>query len=184
MREVGRHGFGNVACFRQSSDHRVDGYTSVQYPPRTQDPNSVTAVVCICFYSLQLQTNQCATRTHDANASVAARVSALMLGRETSGARWKSFVEPPAEHAKYPQWLRKISRMTRDTVSPRIFQQCAGGGGDARFCQFWPVIDSSRSMAMNLLKVQYSLGTGHAMARKYLIRNIRVEQNHVEYWID
>ena len=75
-----------------------------------------------------------------------------------------------------------------------VHGQEAGAGDDGtvpaaamwRFLTgLWPVIEQfPQYMAMNLLKVQYRLGAGHAMARKYLIRNIRVEQNHVEYWLD
>jgi pyrroloquinoline quinone (PQQ) biosynthesis protein C len=48
----------------------------------------------------------------------------------------------------------------------------------------WPVIEQfPQYMALNLLKVRYGRTLGQDMARKYLIRNIRVEQNHADYWI-
>jgi len=96
--------------------------------------------------------------------------------------------------SSYPQWLQEIVSECDDArhavVAHEIFQQMHAGVLPAlamrRFLgSFWPVIEQfPQYMAMNLLKVQYRLGVGHAMARKYLIRNIRVEQNHVEYWID
>ncbi len=50
---------------------------------------------------------------------------------------------------------------------------------------FWPVIEQfPQYMAMNLCKVQYGRTPGHDMARHYLIRNIRVEQNHADHWVD
>lgn len=103
-------------------------------------------------------------------------------------------VGPLMELTSYPQWLQEIiaacSDARRAVAAHEIFQQMHEGMLPAvamrRFLSsFWPVIEQfPQYMAMNLLKVQYELGAGHAMARKYLIRNIRVEQNHVEYWID
>jgi len=96
--------------------------------------------------------------------------------------------------SSYPQWLQEIVSACDDArhavVAHEIFQQMHAGVLPAtamrRFLgSFWPVIEQfPQYMAMSLLKVQYRLGAGHAMARKYLIRNIRVEQYHAEYWID
>lgn len=101
---------------------------------------------------------------------------------------------PLMELASYPHWLQDVVAACSDAkhavVGHEIFQQMhAGVLPPAAMRKFlassWPVIEQfPQYMAMNLLKVQYELGTAHAMARKYLIRNIRVEQNHVEYWID
>jgi pyrroloquinoline quinone (PQQ) biosynthesis protein C len=94
----------------------------------------------------------------------------------------------------YPEWLQEIIAECDDArhavVAHEIFQQMHAGvlspaSMRCFLASFWPVIEQfPQYMAMNLLKVQYGLGAGHAMARKYLIRNIRVEQNHVDYWID
>lgn len=49
----------------------------------------------------------------------------------------------------------------------------------------WPVIEQfPQYMAMNLLKVQFGRVRGHDEARRYLIRNIRVEQNHADHWLE
>jgi pyrroloquinoline quinone (PQQ) biosynthesis protein C len=49
----------------------------------------------------------------------------------------------------------------------------------------WPVIEQfPQFMAMSLLKIRYGRNTGQDMARKYLIRNIRVEQNHADHWVE
>jgi pyrroloquinoline quinone (PQQ) biosynthesis protein C len=103
-------------------------------------------------------------------------------------------VGPLMALTSYPQWLQEIVAACSDAhsavVTHEIFQQMHEGVlsplAMRRFlASFWPVIEQfPQYMAMNLLKVQYGLGAGHEMARKYLIRNIRVEQNHVEYWID
>ena len=48
----------------------------------------------------------------------------------------------------------------------------------------WPVIEQfPQYMAANLLKVQFGRSRGLDMARRYLVRNIRVEQQHAEYWL-
>jgi len=107
-----------------------------------------------------------------------------------------SFVRtgPLMDLASYPVWLREIvqrcaparhevvnHRLTRSmrdgTLPPAAMWRLLTG--------LWPVIEQfPQYMAMNLLKVRYDEGPGHTMARTYLIRNIRVEQNHVEYWLD
>ncbi|SFS02506.1 Pyrroloquinoline quinone (PQQ) biosynthesis protein C [Dyella sp. OK004] len=49
----------------------------------------------------------------------------------------------------------------------------------------WPVIERFPAyMALNLLKTQYGRSAGENMARRWLVRNIRVEQNHADYWIN
>ena len=48
----------------------------------------------------------------------------------------------------------------------------------------WPVIERFPGyMSMNLLKTRYGRSQGDDMARRWLVRNIRVEQNHADYWI-
>lgn len=93
----------------------------------------------------------------------------------------------------YPEWLREIIRdcgdKRRSVVEHEIFQLMSEDllpAPTMRYflCGIWSVIEEfPQYMAMNLLKVKYG-SVGHEMARKYLIRNIRVEQNHAEYWID
>ncbi|WP_266168912.1 TenA family transcriptional regulator [Dyella subtropica] len=49
----------------------------------------------------------------------------------------------------------------------------------------WPVIERFPAyMALNLLKTKYGRSPGESMARRWLVRNIRVEQNHAEYWLN
>jgi len=93
----------------------------------------------------------------------------------------------------YPAWIQGVLEECGDArravVEHEIFQLMGDDAlPGAAMRQFlagvWPVIEQfPQYMAMNLLKVQYG-SRGHEMARKYLIRNIRVEQNHVEYWIE
>ncbi|MBN8884810.1 MAG: iron-containing redox enzyme family protein [Rudaea sp.] len=49
----------------------------------------------------------------------------------------------------------------------------------------WPVIERFPGyMAASLMKTRYGRSEGDNMARRWLVRNIRVEQNHAEYWLD
>jgi pyrroloquinoline quinone (PQQ) biosynthesis protein C len=101
---------------------------------------------------------------------------------------------PLMELQSYPHWLQQIVRECSDArrgvVEHELFRLMSEGAlpqwAMRRFLAgVWPVIEQfPQYMAMNLLKVQYGAAPGHEMGRKYLIRNIRVEQNHVEYWIE
>ncbi len=49
----------------------------------------------------------------------------------------------------------------------------------------WQVIEQfPQYMAMSLLKARYGTNRGQHLARRWLVRNIRVEQNHADYWLD
>lgn len=96
--------------------------------------------------------------------------------------------------ASYPLWLQDVveacGEARRKVTEHELFRAMRDGAlleSDMRrfLIGIWPVIEQfPQYMAMNLLKVQYGQAPGHESVRKYLIRNIRVEQNHVEYWID
>lgn len=48
----------------------------------------------------------------------------------------------------------------------------------------WPVIERFPGyMALSLLKTQFGRSAGDNLARRWLVRNIRVEQNHAEHWL-
>jgi pyrroloquinoline quinone (PQQ) biosynthesis protein C len=101
---------------------------------------------------------------------------------------------PLMDLASYPLWLQDIveacGEARRNVIEHDLFRSMRDGALSAAAMRsfmvgVWPVIEQfPQYMAMNLLKVQYGQAPGHEMGRKYLIRNIRVEQNHVEYWID
>ena len=96
--------------------------------------------------------------------------------------------------ASYPEWAQTMADScaeARESVaSHELFHQMR----DAKLSQeqvytffvaVWPVIEQfPQYMALNLLKVQYGRTRGHDLARKYLIRNIRVEQNHADHWME
>lgn len=101
---------------------------------------------------------------------------------------------PLMELQSYPLWLQAIVHECGDArrrvVEHDLFRLMSEGtlpewAMRHFLAGVWPVIEQfPQYMAMNLLKVQYGTAPGHEMGRKYLIRNIRVEQNHVEYWIE
>src|SRR5690606_20302912 len=48
----------------------------------------------------------------------------------------------------------------------------------------WPVVEQfSLYMAQALTKTRYGRHPGEDMARRWLMRNIRVELNHADYWL-
>lgn len=98
------------------------------------------------------------------------------------------------ELASYPQWAQDIieacepaRRSVRDHVMWDLM--CEGNIDLAIMRNFmvgtWSLIERFPSfMALSLLKTQYGRSPGDNMARRWLVRNIRVEQNHAEYWLD
>lgn len=49
----------------------------------------------------------------------------------------------------------------------------------------WPVIEQfPQYMALNILKIRYGRSRGEDLARRYLLHNIRVEQNHADQWLN
>lgn len=101
---------------------------------------------------------------------------------------------PLMDLKSYPQWLQEAveecDAAKRAVVGHDLFQLMRDGelsepATRSFMMGAWPVVEQfPQYMAMNLLKLLYGRAPGHEMGRKYLIRNIRVEQNHVEYWIE
>lgn len=97
------------------------------------------------------------------------------------------------EAASYPQWAQQLirdcseskrrvvehevyTRMRDNTLNPKTFRLYLIGG--------WPVVEQfSLYMGRNLGKTRYGHHPGEDMARRWLIRNIRVELNHGDYWV-
>ena len=95
--------------------------------------------------------------------------------------------------SSYPQWLQEVVEECREyrrqAAQHELYQRMKAGelphlAARNFFVGVWPVIEQfPQYMALNLLKVKIGR-RGDEMARRYLIRNIRVEQNHVDLWID
>ncbi len=93
----------------------------------------------------------------------------------------------------YPAWAQDLAadcaherkRVAAHELFHRMRAAALTQGGIRMFLiSVWPVIEQfPQYMAMNLLKVQLGRARGHDEARRYLIRNIRVEQNHADHWV-
>lgn len=96
--------------------------------------------------------------------------------------------------ASYPAWLQEVLAETHaaklEVAAHRIFTGMRDGRLNAAqfeafFINGWPVVEQfPQYMAMNLLKLRPGESRGVDMARHYLTRNIRVEQNHAEHWMN
>lgn len=101
---------------------------------------------------------------------------------------------PLTDIASYPQWAQDMvadCQPTRDRVlgheiwSMMVELQLNEEATRNFMMGLWPFIERFPSyMALNLLKTRYGRSRGDNMARRWLVRNIRVEQNHAEYWIN
>jgi pyrroloquinoline quinone (PQQ) biosynthesis protein C len=103
-------------------------------------------------------------------------------------------VGPLKDLGSYPQWAQEMvhacAEARRRVVNHELFHMMRDAklekGPTRNFLiGVWPLIEQfPLYMAMNLLKVQYGRTRGQDMARKYLIHNIRVEQNHADHWLE
>lgn len=94
----------------------------------------------------------------------------------------------------YPEWAQEMvdacAQAKQRVVSHELFFRMRDAEIDPWHARnflvgVFPVIEQfPQYMAMNLVKVQYGRTRGHDMARKYLIRNIRVEQSHADHWVE
>jgi pyrroloquinoline quinone (PQQ) biosynthesis protein C len=99
---------------------------------------------------------------------------------------------PLTELSSYPQWTQdmvgecdlvkktvvdhELWRAMCDNRDPKITPRFLVGA--------WPAIERFPCyMARTLLKTRYGRSEGENLARRWLVRNIRVEQNHAEYWL-
>lgn len=100
---------------------------------------------------------------------------------------------PKTELTSYPQWMQDVvtdcAAAKRVVVRHEMWDKMSGGELDLDattnfMVGIWPVIERFPAyMAMSLVKTRYGRSTGEDLARNWLARNIRVEQNHAEYWL-
>ena len=101
---------------------------------------------------------------------------------------------PLTEITSYPQWAQDMvadCESTRNSVVEHSLWTTMKDGtlgmeGTVNFMVgIWPVIERFPGyMAKSLLKTQFGRSEGDNLARRWLVRNIRVEQNHAEYWLN
>jgi pyrroloquinoline quinone (PQQ) biosynthesis protein C len=101
---------------------------------------------------------------------------------------------PINQLSSYPVWAQDMVESCANTrysvVEHELFLQMRDATLDSSTLRnfligVWPVIEQfPQFMAMSLLKIRYGRNVGQDMARKYLIRNIRVEQNHADHWVE
>jgi len=94
----------------------------------------------------------------------------------------------------YPAWAQDMVAETeaakRDVVDHELFRQMREARLDTTTTRhfmvaIWPVIERFPAyMAQSLLKTSYGRSAGDNLARRWLVRNIRVEQNHAEHWLN
>ena len=101
---------------------------------------------------------------------------------------------PLKEVASYPAWVQAMVSDTaeaeRAVVDHPLWEAMCHTtlpreGMRTFMTGVWPVIERFPAyMALNLLKTRYGRSDGETRARRWLVRNIRVEQNHADYWLD
>ena len=101
---------------------------------------------------------------------------------------------PLTELSSYPQWTQDMVADCESTKQSVLDHELwarmrAATLDHVSMTHFmmgvWPFIERFPSyMALNLLKTRYGRSPGDDLARRWLVRNIRVEQNHAEYWLN
>lgn len=97
------------------------------------------------------------------------------------------------ELSSYPKWAQDMvaqcADAKRDVVEHKLWdvmrERHMNDESTRNFMiGIWPVIERFPGyMAHSLLKTRFGRSAGDDMARRWLVRNIRVEQNHAEYWL-
>ncbi|HXS73783.1 MAG TPA: iron-containing redox enzyme family protein [Rhodanobacteraceae bacterium] len=101
---------------------------------------------------------------------------------------------PLTELSSYPQWAQEMvaecDRVKQTVVDHELWDMMRNCALDIAsttnfMAGIWPVIERFPAyMAQSLLKTRFGRSDGDNLARRWLVRNIRVEQNHAEYWLN
>ncbi|MFJ9989467.1 TenA family transcriptional regulator [Pseudomonas putida] len=102
-------------------------------------------------------------------------------------------IGPLMDAKSYPDWAQKMisdcAESKRRVVEHEVYQRLSDGKLSKKTIRQyliggWPVVEQfSLYMAHNLTKTRYGRSQGEDMARRWLIRNIRVELNHADHWV-
>ncbi|MDN5865383.1 MAG: iron-containing redox enzyme family protein [Gammaproteobacteria bacterium] len=99
---------------------------------------------------------------------------------------------PLMELDSYPQWAQEmvgecdlVKHTVVDHVLWDVMREEPNPEVTATFMVgAWPMIERFPGyMAQSLLKTRFGRSAGDNAARRWLVRNIRVEQNHAEHWL-
>lgn len=100
---------------------------------------------------------------------------------------------PVKDITSYPVWAQDMVANTeaakRDVVNHELFRLMRTAKLNSMTTRnfmvaIWPVIERFPAyMAQSLLKTRYGRSRADDLARRWLVRNIRVEQNHAEHWL-
>src|SRR5690348_14562120 len=100
---------------------------------------------------------------------------------------------PLTELTSYPQWAQDMVADCEAAKQGVVRHEMWDLMREASLSQtatrhfmvgIWPVIERFPAyMALSLLKTRFGRSAGDDLARRWLVRNIRVEQNHAEYWL-
>lgn len=103
-------------------------------------------------------------------------------------------IGPLMDPASYPKWAQQLLADCHESkqrvVDHEVYRRLRDGKlKQATIRQYliggWPVVEQfSLYMAHNLTKTRYGRHPGEDMARRWLMRNIRVELNHADYWVN
>jgi pyrroloquinoline quinone (PQQ) biosynthesis protein C len=101
---------------------------------------------------------------------------------------------PLTELGSYPQWTQDMvaacDRVKQTVIDHELWDVMRDAESDRQhtinfMVGIWPVIERFPGyMANSLLKTRFGRSDGDNLARRWLVRNIRVEQNHAEYWLN
>lgn len=101
---------------------------------------------------------------------------------------------PLMELASYPPWAQDLMGATREAKDKVVRHDLFAMMREARLppgpmrkflLAGWPLVEQfPQFMANNLCKIQYERSAGEKHARRYLMKNIRVEQNHADHWLE
>lgn len=101
---------------------------------------------------------------------------------------------PLMEASSYPAWAQQLiqdcSESKRRVVEHELYQRMRDNALSAKTMRHyliggWPVVEQfALYMAQNLTKTKFARHPGEDMARRWLMRNIRVELNHADYWVN
>jgi pyrroloquinoline quinone (PQQ) biosynthesis protein C len=94
----------------------------------------------------------------------------------------------------YPEWAQEMMHATQGAKERVVRHELFALMKEARLPEKatrdfliggWPVVvQFPQFMAVNLCKIQYGRSQGENLARKYLMKNIRVEQDHADHWVE